>query len=154
MYLRRSWRSWRCQFWPRGSSDHQLPKNDFTMKKNGFRFYLLVTTSSGLGRAPPAPQGLSYPPRERTLPRTTIHDSLQQLFHRFLFFLPVLCIKEFSVEHWTCNGTHFEIPAHSYSVSFFDTAPATTFTLKKNRSCYSCNKQYPKTPNLTSGSNH
>ena len=30
------------------------------MKKNGFRFYLLVTTSSGLGTTPPAPQGLSY----------------------------------------------------------------------------------------------
>ena len=51
------------------------------MKKNGFQFYLLVIISPGLGIAPPAPQGLSYPPRERTLPRTTIQDSLQQLFH-------------------------------------------------------------------------
>jgi hypothetical protein len=48
----------------------------------------------------------------------------------------------------------FEIPAHSYFVSSFDTAPATIFQLKKNRSCYSCNKQYPKTPNFTSGSHH
>ena len=48
----------------------------------------------------------------------------------------------------------FEIPAHSYFVSSFDTAPATIFKLKKNRSCYSCNKQYPKTPNFTSGSHH
>ena len=52
MYLKRSWRSWRCQFWPRGSSDHQLPKNDFTMKKNGFQFYLLVIISPGLGKQP------------------------------------------------------------------------------------------------------
>ena len=43
MYLKRSWRSWRCQFWPRGSSDHQLPKN-------GFQFHLLVIISPGLGR--------------------------------------------------------------------------------------------------------
>ena len=57
------------------------------MKKNGFQFYLLVIISPGLGIAPPAPQGLSYPPRERTLPRTTIHDSLQQLFHPFLIII-------------------------------------------------------------------
>ena len=69
------------------------------MKKNGFQFYLQVIISPGLGIAPPAPQGLSYPPRERTLPRTTIHDSLQQLFHRFPFLLQVLSVKEFSVEH-------------------------------------------------------
>ena len=48
----------------------------------------------------------------------------------------------------------FDITAHSYFVSFFDTAPATIFKLKKNGSCYSCNKQYPKTPNFTSGSHH
>ena len=79
MYLRRSWRSWRCQFWPRGSSDHQLPRNDFSMKKNGFQFYLLVIISPGLDITPPAPQGLSYPPRERnniqkrpTLPQVPI----------------------------------------------------------------------------------
>ena len=51
------------------------------MKKNGFQFYLLVIISPGLGTTPPAPQGPSYIPRERTLPRTTILDSLQQLFH-------------------------------------------------------------------------
>ena len=69
------------------------------MKKNGFQFYLLVIISPGLGTTPQASHGLSYPPRERTLPHTTIHDSLQQLFHRFLFLLPVLSVKEFSVEH-------------------------------------------------------
>ena len=48
----------------------------------------------------------------------------------------------------------FDITAHSYFVSSFDTAPATIFKLKKNGSCYSCNKQYPKTPNFNSGSHH
>ena len=69
------------------------------MKKIGLQFYLLVIISPGLGTTPPVPQGLLYPPRERTLPRTTSYDSLQQLFHRFLFLLPVLSVKEFSVEH-------------------------------------------------------
>ena len=40
-----SWRSWRCQFGPRGSCDHQLAhsKNDLTVKKNSFQYSLLVS---------------------------------------------------------------------------------------------------------------
>ena len=48
------------------------------MKKSGFQFYLLVIISPGLGTAPPAPQGLSYPPRERTL-SNVFKESLEQI---------------------------------------------------------------------------
>ena len=83
-------------------------------------------------------------------PAFTFRDCQELGWELTTWFMEALC-SSFSP---LSSRLEFELPAHSYFVSSFDTAPATIFKLKKNRSCYSCNKQYPKTPNFTSGSHH
>ena len=93
------------------------------MKKNGFQFYLLVIISPGLGIAPPAPQGLSYPPRERTLPRTTIHDSLQHHNQRNEY--DSLCLASFTV------FPHFDIEIMLDSICSFPGDLSSKLLLKR-----------------------